>query len=191
MIPYLILSIFIFGINVVPFFMPPTWTILAFFHLHYKLEVIPTVVIGALAATAGRVLLAALSRNILRPFLPKKTKENFRYLGKFVNSHEQLTIPVIIMYAFLPIPSNQVYIAAGLAGVNLWLIAFSFFIGRLISYSFWIGAAHIIYHRLGDVFLRHYSNTKFIAVETSGIILLIAISLIPWKKIIIKLSRHF
>lgn len=189
MIPYIILSAVIFGINTIPALMPPTWALLVFFHFHYNLSFIPTIVLGAFSATAGRILLAYLSRTFLRPHLSKKVKDNYKYLGKFINSHKHLTVPIIILYAFLPIPSNQIYIAAGLAEANIWLIASSFLIGRLISYTFWVGAAHALYGGIEDVFTKYYSNSNFYIAEVAGILVLIVISMIPWKKTLVKLVK--
>jgi hypothetical protein len=62
-IEYLILGVLVFGVNIVPAFMPPTWIILAFFYLRYHLNLLPTVIIGAAAATLGRVVLLPPFKN--------------------------------------------------------------------------------------------------------------------------------
>lgn len=103
-------------------------------------------------------------------------------LGKFVQSHENLTIPVIITYAFLPIPSNQMFIAAGLSGLNIRVIAFSFLVGRLISYTFWISAAHKLVDSLENIFSVHYSNFWAFVIQLIGFGIIILISKINWSK---------
>lgn len=184
MVNYLIMSIFIFGINVIPAFMPPTWMLLTFFHFKYDLEFVPTILIGALSATFGRITLAVLSQRFVRPLLSKKTQENFNSLGNFLNKRAKFTVMIILTYAFFPIPSNQVFIAAGLSKANILLIAFAFFIGRLISYSFIVGAAHKVVDRLDIFFTNQFSNTKVLIFEFMGFLLLYLISQIPWKKLL-------
>ncbi len=41
---YLILALLVFGMNIVPAFMPPTWLVLAFFYIHFELS-LPIVVL--------------------------------------------------------------------------------------------------------------------------------------------------
>lgn len=179
---YLIVGVFVFGLNIIPAFAPPTWIILAFYFLKFHLSLLPVVAIGAVAATLGRVVLYLLSKHYFGRLLPKKSLDNMHVLGKFIASHEDLTIPVVITYAFLPISSNQMFIAAGLSDLNIKLIAFSFFIGRLISYTFWVSAAHRIVDSLEAIFSAHYSNIWAAISQILGFAVIILISRINWKK---------
>lgn len=181
---YITLAVLVLGMNVVPAFMPPTWVILAFFHIHFHLALIVIVVIGALAATSGRVLLANLARLYLRKLFPKTNLENYDALGKFIENNQRLTIPLVLTYAFLPIPSNQVFVVAGLARLDLKIIAPSFLAGRLISYTFWVSVARIIYDRLEDIFASHISSGIGLVIELLGLAVIIAVGKINWKKVL-------
>ncbi len=101
---YIILFAVVFGLNVIPLFMPPTWSILAFFYIKYSLFFPPTIIIGATAAVLGRIVLAAFARSFGH-LLPKKTLENIHALGSYAKEHTTISIPALIIYAFLPIPS--------------------------------------------------------------------------------------
>jgi hypothetical protein len=52
----------IFGVNPLPAFGPPTWAVLVFFRLNWDLAAVPLILLGALAAASGRLLLAATTR---------------------------------------------------------------------------------------------------------------------------------
>lgn len=184
LVKYLILSVFVFGINVIPAFMPATWVVLAFFYLKYHLLLVPTVIIGALSATAGRIILSVISKQFIQPVLSSKTKENLFALGNFLNKNIKLAFSVVFAYAFLPIPSNQVFIAAGLANVNLKVIAFSFLLGRLISYTFWISVTTRVARNLETIFIHHYTKLGTTIAEILSLVLLYAITQIPWKKVL-------
>lgn len=181
---YLNLAIIVFVINVVPVFMPPTWTILTFFYLHFHLALLPTVIIGATTATVGRVVLATLAKQYFRPFFSREILGNYDALGQFLHKHQHLTIPIILTYAFFPISSNQVFIVAGLTKLKLKIIAFSFLFGRLISYTFWISAASHISKTLEDVFLKHFSDAGTLVFEISGLLVILLIGKINWEKVL-------
>lgn len=185
---YLILACLVLGINVIPAFMPPTVALLAYFYFKYDLNLIPVVIIGACMATFGRIILSYVSRNFFRNFLPQNSKSNMDYLGNYLEHRERITVPFVFFYAFLPIPSNQVFITAGLARLNIKLIAFSFFIGRLISYTLWIGIADRVSDSLENIFNPHYSKIISFAIE---LLIIYLVSKIDWKKHLARrVKRH-
>lgn len=188
-IEYIILASIVLGMNIIPAFMPPTWAVLAFFVIRHHLLLIPAVLLGATFATLGRVILAGISQRFFRQFFPRSSQENYESIGKYLNTHQTLTIPLVITYAFLPIPSNHVFIAAGLAKVNIRLLASSFFTGRLISYTFWISLTRKLSDNLEDIFSNHYSKAGSVVVEIAGLILLYLIGRIAWKKILRKIDK--
>ncbi len=182
----IILGILIYVINVIPVFMPPTWTILAFYYINFHSPFIPTIIIGAFAATLGRITLYYISKNHFRRFFSKESIDNYDALGDFLKKRQKLSIPLFLTYAFFPISSNYVYIAAGLAEVDIKILAASFFIGRLMSYSFWVSASHIAITRVEDIFSNHVSNVSVIIFEMVGLIIVVLIGKIPWRKILKK-----
>lgn len=186
---YVFLASIVLGINVIPAFMPPTWTILAFFVTKYDLQILPVVLIGASFATLGRIILAELSGTFFRRFLPKNLKENYASIGAYLNKNNKITIPLVVAYAFLPIPSNNIFIAAGLAKMRLRLLAASFFAGRLISYTFWVSLTDRLSDNLPDLFSRHYAKTGSIIVEIIGLILIYLLGKIAWKKILKRVNK--
>ena len=164
--------------------MPPTWTILAFFYTTFHLYLLPTVIIGAVAATLGRILLALLVRHVFRGYIPKSFLKNYTYLGDYFKKYQKFSIPIILTYAFFPVSSNDVYIIAGLSDISLKVIALSFFIGRLISYSFWISASYHFSTQLTSIFTTHLTRTNTIIFELIGVLLIVAVGKINWRKIL-------
>lgn len=185
---YVFLASVVLGINVIPAFMPPTWTILAFFVTKYHLQILPVVLIGATFATFGRIILASLSGTFFRKFLPKDSQENYASIGHYLNNHKHVTIPLVIAYAFLPIPSNNVFIAAGLSKMRIGLLAASFFIGRLISYTFWVSLTRKLADNLADIFSSHLSQAGSIVIQFVGLVVLYLLGTIAWKKILKKVN---
>lgn len=136
MLAYLIIFLIVFALNVVPFFMPATWTVLAFMAVVYKVPLLPLALVGAISATLGRLTLAKLSRVIIRQrFLSEKTRKNIDDIKTHLEKRKAITFGVFLFYAFGPLPSNQLFIAYGLTDMALWFVAAPFFLGRLLSYT--------------------------------------------------------
>ena len=181
---YIFLFILIFAINVVPAFMPPTWIILSFFYVNNDLLFLPTIILGVIAATSGRIVLALISKYWLKKALPINFYSNYQYLGEYLKRHTKLTLPIVFGYAFSPISSNSLFIMAGFSNLNLKLIAASFFIGRLISYSFWIMVSHQLSNRLDTIFTGTFSNLNTFISALISMAIVIVIGRINWKNLL-------
>ena len=145
-----LLFIVVFILNVIPAFAPPTWLTLSV--IGFPRPEIPVVLLaltGAAAATLGRLVLAKLSRTIVRGrFLSEPIRENVNAVKVSLEKHRILTFGMVLAYAFSPLPSNYLFIAYGLTTLRLRSVALPFFIGRLVSYSFWVTTASAIGHRM-------------------------------------------
>jgi len=180
-----------FIINVIPAFMPPTWIFLVFFSLKYNLPVVLTIIIGIVFATLGRTALYYLSHRYFLKFLPVKYRLNINYLGQFLNVRRDLSIPLFVIFSFLPLPSNQLFIAAGIAEYNLKILISCFVVGRLISYSFFIGSSHLIEDNFGQIFSSNFSNIGMFVTQIIGFITFYILMKIGWKSIIHKIDPEF
>ncbi|MDP3955452.1 MAG: hypothetical protein Q8Q15_03765 [bacterium] len=181
---YLFLGLLVFIVNLVPAFMPPTWSILTFFTVKYDLLIIPTVIVGAVAAVSGRIVLYYLATRYFRRFLSPSSKKNFEALRAYLLKHERFSLPFILAYAFSPIPSNQLFITAGLIRFNIKLLSFSFYVGRLVSYSFWVGLATTLAGSLEELFASRFLKIGSLGIEVVGFALIILMAKINWRKVL-------
>ncbi|MCL4384514.1 hypothetical protein M1116_03600 [Patescibacteria group bacterium] len=167
------LGFIVFVLNLFPAFMPPTWMVLAFFYVRDDLTLVPTVLVGAGCAALGRFTLAWATNRYFKPLLSPQKQKSLYQVGKLINQKRSITLPLLMLfYAFSPIPSNQFFIAAGLVGADLPFIAFSFFLGRLLSYSFWVTVADHAVSNLDDIFIRHLRNPETYFMEIISFIVL-------------------
>lgn len=180
----------VFLINLAPAFMPPTWSILAFFAITFGLPVLPLAVGGAVAASAGRLALALASRGGGRRLLSTRHRDNLAALGEWIDTKGRLAAPVaMLLYSFGPIPSNQLFIAAGLTTANLLPIVGAFLVGRLLSYTFWVSTAHFAVTRLGDLFAEEVRNGTLIGLQLLAIAVLVVFTRIDWRRFLASGAR--
>jgi membrane protein DedA with SNARE-associated domain len=168
-------------INVVPAFMPPSWAVMAVFRLAGDLPLLPLTIGGALMSALGRAALALLSRRAGGK-LPDKDRENAEALGQFIGRHRRWRFLIVFGYCLGPLPSNPVFIAAGVGEVPLLGVTIAFFLSRAIADTFWVWTAGKISEGLGDVFLQQVTSWKSIAVQVVTLILLVLVFRLPWAR---------
>jgi len=142
--------------------------------------------LGVIAATTGRVCLALLARFWFKNWLPDKFFGNYKDLGILLKEKQKLTIPIILAYAFSPISSNSLFIMAGLSNLNLRIVAFSFFLGRLFSYSFWITATDKLSNRLEDIFTGGLKSYQTLVSTAISFLIIVLVGKIKWRKFLHK-----
>jgi membrane protein YqaA with SNARE-associated domain len=168
-------------INVVPAFMPPTWSVLAVFHILSDVPLLPLTIGGAAASAAGRFCLAKLSTR-LGNRLPETDRKNAEALGKFINKHKRWREAIVFFYCLAPLPSNPIFIAAGVGRVPLLPVTLAFFLSRCIADTFWVWTAGAVSDSLGDVFLNQVTSWQSIAIQVIAIAMVVMIFRLPWSR---------
>ncbi len=179
---YLIVAAAIFGVNLLPAFGPPTWAVLVLFHLHGDFRVPLLILVGALSAASGRLLLAQATRRLAR-FLPRRQRENFEAAGELLERRRGRGAAVLALFALSPVPSAQLFEAAGLMTIRLLPLTAAFFIGRTVSYSLYVGGARALSNTdTGSVLLSSLTSPWGIALEVIMIAALVLLARVDWRK---------
>jgi uncharacterized membrane protein YdjX (TVP38/TMEM64 family) len=186
-IAHLLLAVaVVFAVNLMPAFGPPTWAVLVFFRFGYpEVPAAGLIVGGALAASAGRVLLA-LAFRAFGTKLPQKRQESLQVLGHAFGEHRAGLLASFALFATAPLPSAQMFEAAGLARIRLRPLLAAFFLGRLVSYSLYVGAASAAHDSLSQLFDKGLFSPEAIVTQLIGVAVLIAIVFIDWPSVIDK-----
>jgi membrane protein YqaA with SNARE-associated domain len=181
--PYLLLVLLVFGINLLPAFGPPTWAVLVFVRLNWHLNPVALVILGALAAASGRYVLARGSHRFRR-HLPSRMMENLEAAGQLLQRKRGSALAVFALFVVSPLPSAQLFVAAGLLELPLLRLTIAFFVGRLVSYSFYIAAASLADQHLGNVFERAFGSPWSIALQVGLLAAVCMLPLLNWKKLL-------
>lgn len=168
-------------INVVPAFMPPTWSVLTVFYLTGQPPLLLLTIGGAAMSAVGRVGLARLSRGLSR-HLPEKDRTNAAALGAFVNRHRRWRELIFFGYCLAPLPSNPLFVAAGVGKVPLLPVTVAFFVSRAIADSFWVWTASRVSRSLGSVFVDQLTSWQAIVVQVAAIVAIVLLFRLPWAR---------
>ena len=117
-VPYLVLFAVVLGVNLLPAFGPPTWKIIVLYGLNSHLPPWAIVLVGALAAASGRFALANGFR-LLAHHVADKTKANLNAAREALERNKRSGLIGLGLFALSPLPSAQLFEAAGLTGVRL------------------------------------------------------------------------
>ena len=181
---YVLLFLLVLGVNLLPAFGPPTWTILVVFRLNSDMPTGVLVLIGASAAAIGRFLLAKAFW-LLRKRLSDKSRKNLEAARLALESRRRNTLIALGLFAMSPVPSAQLFEAAGLAGVRLLGFTAAFFAGRLVSYTIYASTAGAIRETsMGQALQGGFSNPWVIGLQLVLIAFLVLMTRIDWAKLL-------
>ena len=185
-------SLIVFLLNLVPALMPPTWVVLALLHVAFGVPALPLAIAGAFSASAGRLTLALAARRYGRGLLSPVRRAELAGLGRWLDAKARWAAPLAVrVCSFGPIPSNQLFIAAGLTRMQLARIVAAFCAGRLVSYPLWIAASRVTAARLQQLLLGQYMNVAAITLEVGLVVLLIAFVRVDWLRVIGRFDPAF
>jgi uncharacterized membrane protein YdjX (TVP38/TMEM64 family) len=187
MAQYLLLAGVVFGVNLLPAFGPPTWAILVWFEIARDLDPVALVLIGATAATLGRVVLA-LGAGAFRGRLSARRREGLDAARTVLSGSRGRTAAGLGLFLLSPLPSAQLFVAAGLIAVPLRPLAAAFFAGRLVSYSIYVGLGKAADARFGDVIEGAFRSPLGIALQVAMLAALVLLVRIDWVKIVTRRS---
>lgn len=181
----------VLGVNLMPAFGPPTWAVLVFFKFRYPDLPAPALVVGgAVAAVSGRLVIA-LAFRAFGVKLPAKRRESLQILGHALGESRAGLLMSFALFATAPLPSAQMFEAAGLARIRLRPLLVAFFLGRLVSYSFYVGAASAADTSLRRLFAEGLFSPQTIAIQVVGVGLVIAMVAVDWPSLIDKVRARW
>lgn len=186
---YLLAAAVIFAVNLLPAFGPPTWAVLVLFRLNSDLAAVPLVLLGALAAAAGRFALANGAR-WLRPSLSARRKESLAAAEQLLLGSRRKAAGALGLFALSPVPSAQLFVAAGLMTVPLVPLTVAFFSGRLVSYSIYVAGASAAKESLGEVVTDSLVSPLGILLQVVMLAGLVALLRVDWVRVLARRARR-
>jgi membrane protein YqaA with SNARE-associated domain len=172
----------VLGVNLLPAFGPPTWSVLVLFRLRSHLNPVALVIVGALAAGLGRFLLAEACRR-LRGRLSEKHTANLTAAKKALTSSRRGSLVGMALFAISPIPSAQLFEAAGFMDVKLVPLVLIFFVGRLASYAFYVAGASAVKNTdFGRLVSSSLTSPVGVAIQVVLLLGVVALARVDWAK---------
>lgn len=174
-----------FAIQLPPALTPPSWAVLAFFYIRFHLPLLPLTLGGAISSTLGRVVLAWWAGHLGRRFVSPEKQQNLDHLGAWLNSRPAWQIAgAVFLFAIGPIPSNQVFIAAGLTRTRLVSVALGFAVGRAVSYTVLAEATRQAVPHIQTIFGQYFRSWAAPVGVAATIIVVYVLLRIDWIRLL-------
>ena len=115
--------------------------------------------------------------------MPERIRLNLAAARDALERNKRGGVLALGLFALSPLPSAQLFEAAGLARVRLAGFTAAFFAGRLVSYSIYaLTAKRLQKASLGDAFVEALTSPVSIAIQLLMIAALVALTRIDWRK---------
>ena len=180
---YALALVCILCVNLLPAFGPPTWAVLVFFKLNSDLPAVPLVIGGAVAAASGRLVLAHGAGRFRGRFSERRL-ERLAAAQRALTADRRRAAGGLALFALSPVPSAQLFVAAGLLGVRLVPLTCAFFAGRLVSYSLYVGGASLAAPGLKGTLTGAFASPLGIALQLAMLAALVALVRVDWTRLL-------
>jgi hypothetical protein len=111
----------------------------------------------------------------MRPRLSARRRAGIDRTQRALTANRPRTAAGLGLFALSPVPSGQLFVAAGLMTVPLLPLTAAFFAGRLVSYSIYVSAATIAERNLGEIALDALTSPLGMALQIAMLVALAAL----------------
>ena len=179
----------VFGINVVPVMMPPSWIVLASIYSAFpSFNPLYLALVGATASAAGRFALM-LTSSRMRRFMGQKRKNSLDAIEKYLAGKKYAYFILSLIFALGPLPSNMLFIGYGMMKARTFSIFLGFWIGRVVSYAVLISVTAMAFKPFLGLFSDHLVG--ILALDSLGLLSVVAFAAVDWEKMIIERKLVF
>ena len=180
------LAIVVLLFNLAPAFAPPTWTVLVFFALNSDLPPWLIVIVGAICAGTGRYNLARLT-SLVGSRLKGKSLRNLQSAKAALEGKSSRKYAMLAFFVISPLPSAQLFEAAGLIGAKILPLTIAFFSGRIVTYSFYVaGASQLKAKGIADLVTEQFSSGWAVIFQIAMIAAVLLLTRVNWSHLLEK-----
>jgi hypothetical protein len=121
--------------------------------------------------------------------MPARLKNNLEDARTLIERRRVGAIALFGIFVVSPLPSAQLFLAAGLLDLPLGLLTVAFFIGRLVSYSIYVSLATLADRHFGDVLGRIFGSPWSIALQVALLAAVCVLPFVNWRRLLDRSSK--
>jgi membrane protein DedA with SNARE-associated domain len=122
-----------FIVDVVPFPLPPAFTVMIFLQIAYKLNIWLVLAAGITGSILGRLLLTIYIPHVSGKIFKEAKNDDVQFLGGRLKQKGWKSQGLILIYSLMPLPTTPLFIAGGMAKLKPIYIIPPFVVGKIAS----------------------------------------------------------
>jgi membrane protein DedA with SNARE-associated domain len=130
---YFLVFVGTFLVDVVPFPLPPAFTVMIFLQITYDLNIWIVLGVGVLGSILGRLVLTLYIPHLSGKIFKKTKNEDVQFLGRRMKQKGWKSHGFILIYSLMPLPTTPLFVAGGMAKLKPIYIIPAFVVGKVIS----------------------------------------------------------
>ena len=189
---YFLVFIGSFLFDVVPFPLPPAFTVMIFFQIVFGLNIWWVIVIGVMGSVLGRYLLTLYIPLLADRILKKSKNRDVQFLGERMKDMGWRGQAAILAYTLLPLPTTPIFLASGIARINAIYVIPAFLVGKFTSDAITVNLGKYASENIENIIEKGFSWPSAISL-LFGLLFLCCILFIDWRSLLLrkKLSLNF
>jgi membrane protein YqaA with SNARE-associated domain len=187
---YLFVFIGAFIFDVVPFPLPPAFTIMVFLQILFGLDIWWVIIIGVLGSICGRYVLTLYIPLLADKIFKKSKNEDVQFLGEKMKDQGWRGQVAILAYTLLPLPTTPIFLASGMARINASYIIPAFFVGKFTSDAITVHLGKYASENAESIIENGFSWPSIISLII-GLLFLSAILFVDWRSLLIRKKLLF
>lgn len=187
---YLLVFLGSLAVDLIPFFGPPAWILMAFLMVKFNLNPWATLAVGVPASTLGRYILSLYIPKLSRRVVTKRKHEELEFVGKRLRQKLWMNWLFVLVYSMLPLSTTALFTAAGMARINWVQIIPPFFVGKFASDAMMLFTSQYAAKQAHEILHGAMSIKALISIAV-GLLIIFAMLFLDWRILIQKKKLSF
>ncbi len=170
-------------VDIVPFPLPPAFTVIVLLQLTFDLNIWIAIVAGVAGSIAGRWILSLYIPKVSGKLFKRKKNEDVQYLGKKMKEKGWKGQALIVVYSLMPLPTTPLFIAGGMAKLKPWHIIPAFVVGKFASDTAAVVMGKTAVANFEEL-IQGMLSWKSIAGLALGLLLIFALLFVDWRTLL-------
>ena len=178
------------GVDLIPVFAPPAWTVMVL--LLVKFDLNPWVVLfaGVTGSALGRYIFSLYIPKVSGKLIKRRKDEELEFVGKKLGQSRWKTWTFVFLYTVTPLSTTALFTAAGMAKIHPMQTVPPFFVGKLLSDGLMILMGRHLSSNAGD-FWHSLVSPKGIVTMVLGLVVIGGMLFIDWRILLLKKKLKF
>jgi membrane protein DedA with SNARE-associated domain len=166
------------GVDLIPIFAPPAWTIMVLLLVKFDLNPWLVLIVGVAGSTLGRYIFSLYIPKVSNKIIKKPKNDELEYVGKKLAETLWKTWTFVFLYSLTPLSTTALFTAAGIAKIAPRKMLPPFFVGKLLSNGLMVVTGNYLATKgLKESLL----SPKSIIAAVLGLIMIGSVLFIDWR----------